>query len=149
MAFETVAGSKLYVSTALPATDDAAGYAALSWTAVGEITQVPSVLGRTYNTTTHAPVDKELEVERKGSYKLGQAAFQCAWDEDDAGQIKIDAASRTHSILAFKYEKQGGALRYFQAQVMNFVENNGGANDVVKGEFTLLRQTDTVKVAAP
>jgi hypothetical protein len=144
----TVAESSLWVSVALPATYTESGYDALTWTKIGEITNVGSVLGREYNTSTHAPVDSAQQIEKKGSFKLGSAEFMMGWDEEDAGQIIVDAASRSYSVLSFKLEKQDGALRYFTAQVSKFVENNGAVDDNVQGALTLLRQTDTIRVAA-
>lgn len=145
----TVANSSLWISAAAPATHDEAGFEALTWTKIGEITDIGSVTGREYNTSTHAPVDLAQQIEKKASYKLGTAEFVCGWDEDDAGQILVDAASKDYSIPSFKVIKQDGAIRYFTAQVSKFVENNGSVDDTVTGAITLLRQTDTIRVAAP
>lgn len=147
MTIETVASSKLYVSAALPATYDAAGYAALTWSEVGELTNIGSVKGREYNTSTHSPIGTAQIIEKKASYKLGNADMTVGWDEDDAGQVIIETGANSQSaVYAFKLLKQGGTIRYFTAQVMKFVENMGSIDDVVQGQFTLLRQTDTVSV---
>lgn len=145
----TVANSSLWISADAPETHDKAGFEALTWTKIGEITDVGSVTGREYNTSTHAPVDKAQQIEKKASYKLGSSEFVCGWDEDDAGQMLVDAASKDYSIPSFKLIKQDGAIRYFTAQVSKFVENNGSVDDTVTGAITLLRQTDTIRVAAP
>lgn len=145
--FDTVAGSKLYVSTAAPATDNAAGFAALTWVEVGSVTNVGSVKGREYSMSTLSTVGDAQDREKKGSFKLPNAEFECAWIEDDAGQIIIEAASKNYSAPSFKLTKQDATkIRYFTAQVAKFVENNGTSNDSVLGQFTLLRQTDTVTV---
>lgn len=146
MTFSTVAGTTISISAAAPATQTAAGFAALTWTPIGEITDVGGVLGRNYNTATHAPVGSAQQTEKKGSYKLGNADFTCGWDEADAGQILVSAAAVVNTIYSFKVVKQGGAIRYFTAQVMSFVENLGTVDNVVQGKFTLLRQTDTIIV---
>lgn len=145
--FDTVASSKLYVATAAPATDDAAGFAALTWVEVGSITNVGSVKGREYATSTASVVGDAQDREKKGSFKLPNAEFECLWVEDDAGQIIIEAASKDYSVPSFKMTKQDATkIRYFTAQVAKFVENNGASNDNVTGQFTLLRQTDTITV---
>lgn len=145
--FDTVAGTKLYVAVAAPATFDAPGYAALTWTEVGQLVSIPSVLGREYNTSTLATVADAQERQKKGSWSLPNAEFECAWAEADAGQIILNTAANNNTILSFKMVKQNTAkLRYFTAQVMKFVENQGTANDAVKGAFTLLRQQDTTVV---
>ena len=145
--FDTVAGSKLYVATAAPATHDAAGFAALTWVEVGQLTSVGSVLGREYSMSTLSTVGDSQQREKKASFKLPNAEFECAWAEDDAGQIIIQAASTDYTVPSFKLVKQDTSkMRYFTAQVAKFVENNGTSDDAVKGQFTLLRQTDSVIV---
>jgi hypothetical protein len=145
MTTETVAGSVLSVSAALPSTFDATGYAALTWVAIGELTDIGAVKGRTYNTSTHAPIGVPMQISKKASYTLPNGEFTCGWDEADAGQILIETAANSASaVYAFKLTKQGGDIRYFTAQVMQFVENLGTVDNVVQGQFTLLRQTDTI-----
>lgn len=142
--FETVAGTALFVCAAMPADNTAVAFAALSWIEVADITNVPSVLGREYSTSTISTVKNAHDREKKGSYKLPNADFECAWVEDDAGQIIVRGAANSNDILPFKVVKQGGGVRYFTAQVMKFLENNGASNDAVKGAITLLRQSDTI-----
>lgn len=146
MSHETVANSAIYASASLPADTTSAGdFNGLSWTKVGEVTDMGSVVGREYNTSSHSPIDSAQVVEKKGSYRLPPGEFACAWDENDAGQNIIEAASNDNSIISFKLVKQSGAIRYFTAQVSKFVENMGTVDNVVTGAFTLLRQTNTVK----
>lgn len=142
--FETVAGTKLFVCATRPTADTVVAYEALSWVEVGDITNVGSVKGREYSTSTLSTVGNAHDREKKGSFKLPNAEMECAWVEDDAGQIIIEAAANNNSIPAFKVEKQGGGVRYFTAQVSKFTENMGTSNDTVKGAFTLLRQSDTL-----
>ncbi|NML61833.1 hypothetical protein HHL21_12255 [Massilia sp. RP-1-19] len=145
MTYETVANTAVSISASLPGSQTAGAFAALPWTPVGELTDIGSVLGREYNTATHAPVGSAQQTEKKASYKLPNADFTCGWDEADAGQIIINAAANSNAIYSFKMVKQSGAIRYFTAQVMKMVENNGTVDNVVQGAFTLLRQTDTIK----
>lgn len=142
--FDTVAGTKLYISAAAPTTNDAAGFAALTWTEVGQITSVGSVKGREYSTSTLSTVSDSQDREKKGSFKLPNAEFECAWAEDDAGQVMLETAANDYSVPSFKLVKQNSDIRYLTAQVSKFVENGGTSNDAVKGQFTLLRQTDTI-----
>lgn len=146
--FLTVAGTKLYVSAAAPTAQTSAAFGQLTWTEVGELTQVPSVRGRTYSTASLTTIGDPQEKRKKGSYSLPDAQFQCAWSETDAGQELVRDAESTDDILSFKVVKQDGALRYFTAQVMEFLENAGSSNDAVVGQFTLLRQTDTISATA-
>lgn len=145
MTISTVAGAVLSVSAALPTTFDSAGYTALTWTPIGEMTDIGAVKGRAYNTSTHAPIGNPMQISKKASYTLPNGEFTVGWDEADAGQVLIETAANSNSATyAFKLEKQDGGIRYFSAQVMQFVENLGTVDNVVQGQFTLLRQTDTI-----
>ena len=142
--FDTVAGSQLFVCASAPAAQTADAFEDLTWVKVGKISNVGSVLGRTYSTSSMSFVDEAQEIEKKGTFKLPNAQFECGWVEDDAGQLIIAAASKNYTIPAFKLAKQNGDIRYFTAQVLDFNEGGGAGNDAVKGTFTLLRQTDTI-----
>lgn len=145
MTFETVAGSTLAVSAAAPATDDVAGFAALSWTLVGEITDLGGGLGREYNIVEHAPIASAQVTQKKGGYKLPQMELVMAWDQSDAGQdLMRTAALDADDIVSIRITKQSGDIRYFRAQVSKFVENFGTVDNVVQGMVSLLRQTNTV-----
>lgn len=146
MAYETVAGATLAVSVTPPSPDTtAAGYeTAIVYTNVGEITDLPGAAGRSYNTVEHAPIDTRKRNRKKGSYTLDDLTVTMAWDQSDAGQDICRTAALDDSVLTFKLTKQGGDIRYFTAQVSKFIENMGTVDNVVQGQMTLLRQTDTV-----
>lgn len=145
MGFQTVAGSTLACSTAAPATYDASGYGALTYTSIGEITDLGGNLGREYNIVSHSPVATSKVIEKKASYRLGSQDIVLAWDQSDAGQDLLrTAADDPDDVLSFKLTKQNGDIRYFTAQVSKFLENFGTADNVNQGMVTLLRQTDVV-----
>lgn len=145
MGFQTVAGSTLACSVTAPATYDSAGYGALTFTTIGEITDLGGNLGRDYNIVSHSPVATSQVIEKKASYKLGSQDIVLAWDQSDAGQDLLrTAANDPDDVLSFKLTKQNGDIRYFTAQVSKFLENFGGADSVNQGMVTLLRQTDVV-----
>lgn len=146
MSFETVAGSTLACSVAVPATYDEAGYGAssMTYTNIGEITDLGSGYGRTYNTVSHAPIDTAQVTQKKGGYTLAPIDVTVAWDQADAGQDLLRTAANDNSILTFKLTKQGGDIRYFTAQVSKFIENYGTVDNVVVGMLTLLRQKNIV-----
>ncbi len=146
MAYETVAGATLACSVTAPSPNNTiAGFAtAIVYTTVGEITDLPGAAGRTYATVEHAPIASRKRNKKKGSYTLDDLVVQMAWDETDSGQDLCRTAALDDSVLTFKLTKQGGDIRYFTAQVSQFIENMGTVDNVVQGQMTLLRQTDTV-----
>lgn len=146
MSYETVAGATLACSVTPPSPNTtAAGYStAIVYTNIGEITDLPGAVGRKYNPVEHAPISSRMRSRKKGSYSLEDIVVVLAWDQNDAGQDLCRTAANDDSVLTFKLTKQGGDIRYFTAQVSEFIEKMGTVDNVVQGQITLLRQTDTV-----
>jgi hypothetical protein len=105
---QTSAGTTIAISAVLPATDDAAGYNALTWAAIGEVTDLGE-FGREYATVTHNPVASRRTIKRKGSYNDGTMALQLALDRDDAGQILVKTALASDANKAFRITYQDGS----------------------------------------
>ena len=119
MAVQTVAGTRIGISATLPTTWDEAGYAALSFTNIGEITD-GGEHGRTYAEVTHMPIDKRSTQKFKGSFNEGTKTLQLAVNDADAGQVIVKAALLSDNDYAFKVEYQDGSIDYFPAKVMSF-----------------------------
>lgn len=136
MTVRTTAGSTFKVSAANPATFNAAGYAALAWTAVGEVTDLGE-FGREYNKVTHNPVDNRGTVKKKGSFDEGTITLQLGLDTDDAGQIILKAAALSDNDYSFQVTTQNGDKYYCQAQVMSFKPNLGSVDNITAASVTL------------
>lgn len=132
----TSAGTTLGVSASAPSTFDVAGYEALSFTAVGEITDLGE-FGREYALVTHNPVGDRGTVKKKGSFNEGSMAMTIGLDTDDAGQILLKAASSSDSDYSFAVTTQNGDEYYFQAQVMTFKVGVGGVDQITTAQVTL------------
>jgi len=130
MTIQTTAGATLHVSAAQPATYDSTGYAALTWTAVGEITDLGE-FGREYELIRHNPINTRATKKLKGSYDEGSVQLQLASDTDDAGQILLKTASTSDSDYSFKITMQNGDKYYAQAKVSKFKVQPGSVNNVV------------------
>ena len=126
MPVSTSAGSTLKISAGVPATFNVAGYAALTYTTIGEITNFGE-FGREFTLVTHNPVANRGTVKFKGSFNEGALTLQLGLDTDDAGQILAKTASGSDNNYAFELTTQNGDIYYFQAQVMSF---KVGVNDV-------------------
>jgi hypothetical protein len=136
MASRTSAGSTIRVSAAQPGTFNAAGYAALSWTAVGEITDLGE-FGREYNLVTHNPIGTRATVKKKGSYNEGQINLMMALDEADAGQLILEAGAVSDNDYSFEITLQSGRKYYFQAQIMKFKPNVGSVDNITQASVML------------
>ena len=145
---QTSAGTTISISAVLPTTDDAAGYAALTWAAIGEVTDLGE-FGREYATVTHNPVASRRTIKRKGSYNDGTMALQLALDRDDAGQILVKTALGSDANQAIRITYQDGSKDYFSAMVMSFKTNVGSVDQVLSGSINLEINTDIIPVALP
>jgi hypothetical protein len=140
----TAAGSKLFVSATLPSTYNKAGFEALTWTEVGEVTEIPQ-FGKVYNVVTHLPLGSRQTIKRKGSYDNGEVDVPYAFDvDDDAGQVILEAAVDDDDSYAFKVDIQNPALKsvYFTAQVTSRPITVGSTDSIVVANSTLAIDDD-------
>lgn len=119
MTAQTVAGTAIGISAALPATYNEAGYAALIFTKIGEITDGGSH-GRTYAVVNHNPIDTRGTQKFKGSFNEGQKTIQLAVDPEDAGQLLVKTALDDDADYAFCVTYQDGSKDYFLAKVTSW-----------------------------
>jgi hypothetical protein len=130
------AGSTIAISTAKPATFDGTGYAALTFTAIGEVTDLGE-FGREYNLITHNPIGNRGTVKKKGSFNEGSITLQLALDTDDAGQLLAKTASTSDADHSFVITTQNGDKYYFQAQVMSFKTSIGAVDSITSASIML------------
>jgi hypothetical protein len=145
MTVMTTAGSSLAISAGVPATQDAAGYNALTYTVGGEITDLGN-LGKTYATVTHNPVASRRVQKIKGSYNNGTMTVKMGRDFSDAGQTLFTTARDSDASFAFRLTLQNGKKLYFQGLVSSFTYEVGTVDQITAGTVTIELQTDIVEV---
>lgn len=153
MAIESVAGTLIAVSAAAPATFNAAGYTALTFSAIGEITD-GGAHGRTYAEITHQPIGTRGTAKLKGSFSEGTKTLQLAIDDTDPGQVILKTAVLSDAPFSFKVTYQGGAIDYFQALVMSFEKATAGVDSILSATVQLSLTSSKagvgiIEVAAP
>lgn len=142
---ETVAGTTLSICAAQPATFNVAGYGALAWTGVAEITDGGDH-GREYAVVTHSPIASRGVQKFKGSFNEGQKTLQLAIDDDDAGQVILKSALNSDNDYSFKVLYQGGAIDYFQAKVTSFKKAASSVDAIRSATVQLEITTNTAGV---
>lgn len=125
----TSAESMLLICATLPVTYDLAGFEALSWDEVAEITDLGE-FGREYNQVTHSPLRSRRVVKRKGSFNEGSITIPMARDADDQGQALLTAASLSDESYSYCIQLQDGSRYYFSAQCMSYKTNVGGVDSI-------------------
>jgi hypothetical protein len=147
MGTTTAAGTKLAVSIAAPATNNAAGYGALTFTEVTGVEKIGPI-GATYNKVEFTPL-RGPKQKHKGSRDNGALAPSMAHDEDDAGQAIVRTASSSDALLSWEVTYPNGEIRYFRGRVFGYPENVDGADTILMAAPTIEIDTDIVKVPAP
>jgi hypothetical protein len=141
---QTVAGSSLKISAAKPATYDAAGFGALAFTTVGEVTDIGS-LGKEYTLVTHNPVGDRKTYKFRGSYNNGALALKLAKALSDAGQAMLLAASESDTSYSFCITLQDGKKMYFTGMTMSFITNIGTVNNILGADVKVEIDSDIVQ----
>jgi hypothetical protein len=129
MAYFSSAGSTLAISAAAPASEDAAGYNALTWTTIGEITELGE-LGATSNLITHNPVADKITRKLKGARNFGAMNLSMARDTSDAGQTLLRAAAASDNLYSFRLTLQNGYKMMFRGLVMGSPTSVGSVDSV-------------------
>ena len=146
-AVQTLAGTTLALSSSLPSTFDLnamTGYPSLSWTTVGEVTDLPE-FGKSYNLVTHLPVAGRQIEKFKGSYNNGTLTVTMARDDNDTGQAEVlSTGIDSDNSYAFRVQYQDATEDYFTAKIMSFTSVGGGADSIVNRVMTLELDRDVV-----
>lgn len=140
----TSAGTTIAVVDSLPATNDAAGFGALTFETVGEVSDLGE-FGREYSEVTFNPLGDRRTVKRKGSYNDGNVSMTVARAPSDAGQAVLETALDKDTSISVKVVLQDGTTLYFEAQVMSYTTNVGSVDQITTASVTLGITNDIVE----
>lgn len=134
-------------SATTPASHDATGFAALTYTQSAEATQIGDVGPEneviTYNTVCNGVVNKRL-----GATNFGQQTLELAYDDVNGGQTILDAASIAKNQVAVRETLSSGVVLYYIAYVSSFKTQVGGSSDFLRASVGLELDGEIIKVAA-
>lgn len=155
MATTTNRGAKVYVGPANNAAKTSGEYAALTWTLVGEVTDIPQ-FGDNANLVTSEPLAEGRVRKQKGTRNAGSMTLQYDLDPADTGQADLDAAAQADDFHAFRIELDDAGdgspnsptTFYFHAFVMGAPVTIGTANNFVRKQATLEIDSDVLQVDA-
>jgi hypothetical protein len=145
MALGTVAGTAISISAAQPATFDSTGYAALTWTVIGNIDD-GGEHGREYAEVTFNPIDTRGTRKYKGSFNEGTKTLSIGYDSDDAGMIVLKTALLSDNDFSFKVSYPGGDVDYFQGKALSLKKATGGVDTMKMATVSLSITTNAAGV---
>lgn len=146
----TSAGTKLEVAAETPTTRDETEFSALTYTEVGEVTDMGEY-GAEFETVTHNPLGTRRTVKRKGTVNDGALTMQLGRVPSDAGQqILIDGVdgAERDTVHSFKVTLQDGTTQYMTGQIYSFTTNVGSVNQITGASVTVELDDEIIEVAA-
>lgn len=147
MTARTSAGTSIAIGAA-PSTIDVAGFDAVSYDVIGEVTDAGEY-GKVFNLVTHNPLATRKTEKFKGSFNNGSITLQLAIDESDVGQNAADAALESDDSFSIRVTKQNGSIDYFTSQVMSFTTSVGSVDSIESGSIQLEIDSEIINKAAP
>ena len=144
----TAAGSALAISAASPATNDIAGFTALTFTEISNIEKIGPI-GGSFAKVEFQPL-KGGKQKYKGSVDYGALQPSLALDSADAGQtlLQTSADDETQKLYSFKVTRQDGTRRFFQGRTFGMPETVDGAASVVMANPAIEICTKIIKAIA-
>tara|TARA_R110000850_G_C9799750_1_gene450273 strand:- start:173 stop:622 length:450 start_codon:yes stop_codon:yes gene_type:complete len=144
----TSTGTQYAVSAAVPATYDEAGFVALTWTEVAEVTDMGEY-GATYEVVSHNPLATKRTIKRKGTVNDGAMALQLGRDPSDAGQLLLIAGvdgAAADVVHSHRVTLQDGTIQYVTGQIFSYTTNIGASNQIVGAAVTVELDNAIVEV---
>lgn len=149
MEVQTSTGLTLSVVADTPATEDQAGYEALSYIEVGEVVSV-SEYGASQEVVNHQPLKTGITEKYKGFTNYGSVAVEMGRVASDAGQQALadgtSGGANDFSEHSFKFEYPSGDVDYFQGKIFGYTKNPGGANSIVSASTNIEINTKITEV---
>lgn len=148
MAVQTSTGVLFAIVAASPATIDAAGFGALTYVNVGEVTDIPEI-GADVSVVTHSSLATGIVEKFKGFKNFGSFSLGFADDVSDAGQALLESGATganentQHSV---RITLQDGTFIYFTGKVFSFKVSPGSADAIVASTTTIEIESKLVRV---
>lgn len=153
MASENVLSSSgtLYaVSAGTPATYDQAGFEALVFSDVGEVTNLGE-FGASFSVVSYTSLSTAVVVKRKGSKNNGSLNMTIGRDPTDAGQALLKSGSDgANSSLVYSHRVtfNDGSIQYFTGQIFSYNTTVGEADSIVNASALVEIDNNIIEVAA-
>lgn len=151
MAKQVNTGVLLAVSAGQPATFDPAGYAAMTFTAVGEVLSI-DVFGGSADEVQSQPLATGVTEYFRGFIQYGNPSLGLERDATDAGQVILKAhfdGANAGDAFSAKVTLPDGEVIYLDVRAFSYNVNIGAANSMIGSTVNLRVNKVPVYVAAP
>ena len=121
------AGTAIAVVAAIPATYDATGFAALTFTTVGGVSDI-SDYGPKTTVNTFTSLTDRVTQKSTGAINYGSVTVQAAYLRSDAGQAILKAALGVNTGISCKVTHDDASVDYFTAIVSTNTRHPSGVD---------------------
>lgn len=145
-------GTSLAISAGLPTTLDATGYAAKSYSVIGEVSEIPE-FGPEQALVTFTPLSSGIVEKRGGSVDYGEVTLTVGLTESDAGQLVVEGivngAVGADKRASFRVQLpgNGGDTLYFVGAVRSFRRNIGNSDAIATASVIVSLTSPVLKVS--
>lgn len=146
MALQRAIGATIGFAAALPATWDDTGFEALTYLPIGCPSSLPPLDG-VFDIASFDCLDSGEETKFADMMRAGEGSFMVGLDDDDTGQIALEAAKGTKG--SFEFTLSSGVKYYRTAVVLSYQPTEISVGNVVQAEINLAFEKKSIKVAAP
>lgn len=144
MAAISYIGAVVAVSAATPATEDAAGFGALTYTTVGNMISFAETGDESEDITIPLLAGRTIHVN--GAKNGGSRAFAYQYEVADAGQVILRANNNGNTTISCKITDPDGKIEYFHGRVAN-IKRTERTSSAYKGEAGEIRvNSNTITV---
>lgn len=143
----TSIGGTLHVVAAEPATENAAGYEALTFVEIGEVVSIGAIGDTSEDVTVTKLKDGRTE-HFNGAKDGGSVPVTCVRETGDAGQAIVESGANTNTTHSFKIVDPDGTAFYFYGRLANVQTPERTASTYEGLTFEMRRNSGTVKVTA-
>ena len=145
MSLQQSVGASMHYSAALPATHDADGFAALTFTKVGRLNSLPDLDG-TRDIATFDDLELGTEEKFGDVFRAGGSTFTIGLDDGDDGQALLNAAAISGDKGSMKVVLKDGTI-YNRTCIVTSMKPTGIATgNIVTAECGMEFEKTTVKV---
>lgn len=138
-------GTVMSVAAGKPATEDDAGYAALSWEEVEGTLTIPT-LGMTQAAITSNLLKSGLTQHDHGTRTIGEKSITFKELDVDAGMDVVRANTGKSNIISFKVEYKTGRIKYFFGFIASLEENEATTETEAGGTFLIWPNSEMIEV---
>lgn len=139
----TSAGTQLFISEQLPADTTISDFDLVSFTEVGEVSDIAE-FGSSAEVLTYYALGSNVPEKSLGNLSVGNLTLTMAAVRDDTGQAIIQQARRDRQRCSFQIITSDPDVYYFTGLISDYSVSIGGPDQIVSASVTIALDSEFV-----